>query len=573
MRNALLVYPEYPPSYWGINYALEMLGASAAFPPLGLLTVAAMFPPEYDLRVVDMNVTDLEDADLDWADMVFTSTMIVQRESLRTVIERCNHAGVSVVAGGPYPTSCHQEIEGVDHFVLDEAEETFSRFLRDLEEGSARKIYREPRKPDVTRTPIPRFDLIELQAYHAMCVQFSRGCPFDCEFCDITKLYGRVPRTKSPEQMVEEFETLYRLGWRGYLFLVDDNFIGNKRDALRLLPAIAEWQQARGYPFRLFTEASVNLARMDPVMDAMVDAGFNGVFLGIETPNPKALAITKKPQNISTREQDYLLNAVRKIQRRGMQVMGGFILGLDGDDEQVFGAQIQFIQDAGIPMALVGLLTALQGTDLYHRLQSEGRLLDVPVGTSTTALNFVPQMDPGTLIEGYLRVISTVYDPSLKNYFERCLTLFKHLKPLPHVTPSLRAHELYPALMMVRGRLSPGQIPAFGTFIAKVSKDHPSMLAEAIRLAALGYHFEKFTRHQQAFQGFKDFLEAELTLFREAVSSPGTNGGAFDRTREALLARVDSRYRSLPADARFHADGIDDAVASFRSAVATALGL
>ena len=302
-------------------------------------------------------------------------------------------------------------------------------------------------------------------------------------------------------------------------------------------------------------------------MDAMIEAGFNGVFLGIETPNPEALAITKKPQNISTREPDYLLNAVRKIQHKGMQVMGGFILGLDGDDERVFGSQVKFIQDAGIPMALVGLLTALPGTDLSARLKSEDRLLDVAVGTSTTALNFVPQMDPRKLLDGYLRVNSTVYDPSLENYFERCLTLFKHLKPLPHVTPSLRPHEVYPALMMVRGRLSAGQIPAYSRFIAKVSKNHPSMLAEAIRLAALGYHFEKFTRHQQLFQAFKDFLEAELTLFREAVSGPGTNGDSCDSRRQALLARVDSRYRSIPADFRFAADGLDDVVASFRSAV------
>jgi len=354
MRNALLVYPDYPPSHWGIDYALEMFGAKAAFPPLGLLTVAAMFPAQYDLRVVDMNASPLEDSDLEWADMVFTSTMIVQQESLRTVIERCNHAGVPVVAGGPFPTACHEEIEGVDHFVLDEAEETLARFLQDLAAGRAKPIYREPRKPDVTRTPIPRFDLIELSDYRFMCLQFSRGCPFDCEFCDITKLYGRVARTKSPEQMIDEFETLYRLGWRGSLFLADDNFIGNKRDALKLLPAITQWQRTRGYPFRLFTEASVNLARMDSVLDAMIEAGFDRVFLGIETPNPKALAITKKPQNFSSREPDYLLNTVRKIQHKGMQVMGGFILGLDGDDERVFGSQIQFIQEAGIPMALVG---------------------------------------------------------------------------------------------------------------------------------------------------------------------------------------------------------------------------
>ncbi|MDE0672706.1 MAG: DUF4070 domain-containing protein [Caldilineaceae bacterium SB0662_bin_9] len=567
MRNALLVYPEYPPSYWGINFALEMLGVKAAFPPLGLLTVAAMFPPEYALRVVDMNVSPLQDSDLDWADMVFTSTMIVQRESLQKVIERCHHAGVPVVAGGPYPTSNHQDIVGVDYFVLDEVEETFPRFLRDLDKGRAKNIYREPQKPNVTQTPIPRFDLIELSDYSTMCVQFSRGCPFDCEFCDIIKLYGRVPRTKSPQQIVEEFETLYRLGWRGYLFLVDDNFIGNRRDALNLLPAIAEWQREHGFPFQLFTEASVNLARMDSVMDEMIEAGFNGVFLGIETPNPKALAITKKPQNINGREPDYLLNAVRKIQHKGMQVMGGFILGLDGDDEQVFDAQIQFIQEAGIPMSLVGLLTALKGTDLYARLQSENRLLDAPVGASATALNFVPQMNPRILIEGYLRVVSTIYDPSLESYFERCLTLFKHLKPSPHVTSTLKEHEIYLALMAVRRRLAPSQLPAYGRYIAKVSKDHPSMLPEAIRLAALGYHFEKLTRVQIAHQGFEGFLAAELSAFREAAVDPETNGDTGDNRREELMARVNSRYRSIPAEYRFNADGIDDALASFRVSV------
>ena len=219
MPNALLVYPEQPPSYWGAQYALEIVGIKAAFPPLGLLTVAALFPPKYDLRVVDMNVSDLEESDLEWADLVFTSTMIVQRFSLQFVIERCNRAGVPVVAGGPHPTTFHDEIEGVDHFVLDEAEEIFPKFLRDLENGTAKAIYREPRKPDVTRTPVPRLDLIDMKNYYSMCVQFSRGCPFDCEFCDIPKLYGQVARTKTPDQMVNEFESLYQLGWRGPLFL------------------------------------------------------------------------------------------------------------------------------------------------------------------------------------------------------------------------------------------------------------------------------------------------------------------------------------------------------------------
>ena len=577
MPNALLVYPEYPPSYWGVNFALEIFGIKAAFPPLGLLTVAAMFPSSYDLRVVDMNVTPLEDPDLEWADLVFTSTMIVQRESLRTVIERCNRAGVPVVAGGPHPTTYHEEIDGVDHFVLDEVERTFGEFLRDLESGTARAMYREPRRPDVTRTPVPRFDLVDMKAYYSVSVQFSRGCPFDCEFCDITKLYGRVPRTKSPEQVVEELESLYRLGWRSHVFVVDDNFIGNKRDAMKLLPAIARWQKTRGYPFSLFTEATVNLARMDKLMDAMVDAGFSSVFLGIETPNPRALIKMKKPQNTNKRQENYLFNAVRRIQHKGIRVDGGFILGLDDDDEGAFDAQIEFIREAGIPMAMVGLLTALKGTDLYERLRGEGRLLEETPGavadavlnltSVNVALNFKPEMDCDTLIAGYRRVLTTIYDPTLENYFKCCLTLLEHLKPVAHLRKPMSGNALYMAIMSVRRRLSAGQVPTFTRFIATVSGEHPRMLQEAIRLAALGYHFEKITRQQMAISDFKEFLADELARFREEISQlPRQAAHSGDRRRE-MLARADARCKTIPHDFRYRGDGIDPALESFREAV------
>ena len=526
-----------------------------------------MFPPGYDLRVVDMNVTPLQEADLEWADLVFTSSMIVQRVSLQAVTKRCNRAGIPVVAGGPYPTSYHEEIEGVDHFVLDEVEETFAGFLSDLETGTAKAIYREPRKPDVSQTPLPRFDLIDTNAYHSMCVQFSRGCPFDCEFCDIIQLFGRVPRTKSPEQMIGEFDFLYRLGWRGPLFLVDDNFIGNKREALELLPVIAEWQKARGYPFSLFTEASVNLARTDELMDAMIEAGFNSVFLGIETPNPKALLKTKKPQNVGKREEDYLLHAVRKIQRKGMQVTGGFILGLDEDDEDVFDAQIDFIQRAGIPMAPIYMLAALKGTDLYERLKRENRLLDAPIEINATSLNFKPEMNPGTLIEGYRRVISTLYDPTLENYFNRCLTLFEHLTPVPHLQESRGKNALYLDLMGVRRRLSSRQLPAYNKFVAKVSRDHPRMLPEAIRLAALGYHFEKVTRQQIAIHDFKAFLEAEAEIFRGTSSSSVREVEEIGARRQELFMRAQARNQLIPDDFRYHGDGIDSALESFRVSV------
>ena len=567
MPNALLVYPRQPPTYWGANFALDILGVKSAFPPLGLLTVAAMFPPEYELRVVDMNVTSFKDSDLEWADMVFTSTMIVQRTSLEEVIARCNRAGVPVVAGGPHPTTFHDEIEGVTHFVLDEAEEIFPEFLRDLANGTAKAMYREPRKPDVTRTPVPRFDLIDMKSYWSMGVQFSRGCPFDCEFCDIIKLYGQVPRTKTPDQIVEEFDSLYRLGWRGSVFLVDDNFIGNKREAMKLLPVIAEWQKARGYPFALHTEASVNLARMAKLMDVMVEAGFDTVFLGIETPNPKALLKTKKPQNTNKRDDNYLFNAVRRIQGKGIQVQGGFILGLDGDDESVFDAQIEFIREAGIPVAPIYLLTALKGTDMYERLKREDRLVDVPIGTNATILNFRTEMDRRTLIEGYMRVTATLYDPTLENYLERCLTLLEHLEPVPHLHKPKSRNAVYADLMGVRGRLSARQIPAYTKYIAKVSRDHPRLLPMAIRLAAMGYHLEKITRQQNAIRDFMDFLTGELERLDEATARDAGDAEEVLHCMEDAFGRAKGRYESIPDEFRYEGDGIEMALESFRSAV------
>ena len=571
MPTALLVYPEHPPTYWGADHALEMSGVKATHPPLGLLTVAAMFPASYELRVVDMNVSDLHDADLEWADLVFTSTMITQHVSLRAVVERCNRAGVPVVAGGPHPTTFHEEIGGVDHFVLDEVEETFAEFLRDLESGTAKRVYREARKPDVTRTPVPRFDLIDIKNYATMSVQFSRGCPFDCEFCDIIKLYGRVPRTKSPEQVVEELDSLHRLGWRGPVFLVDDNFIGNKRDALELLPAIAGWQKARGYPFTLITEASANLALMDAMMDAMIEAGFDSVFVGIETPNPKALLKTKKQQNTNETQENYLYHAVRKIQQRGMQVQGGFILGLDSDDEGVFDAQIDFIQETGIPVAPIYLLTAVKGTDMYERMKSEGRLLEAPLGTNAMPLNFKTELEYGTLIDGYKRVIATLYDPTLENYFSRCLTLFRHLKPVRHLRKPRSRTEIDAAFMVVRRRLSAKQLPAYSKFIAKVSKDYPGMLSDAIYLAAMGYHFEKITRQQIAIHDFLGFLRSELEMFQEAVS--GRVSEEEIRTRsQTSLERAQSLYQSISEEFRYRDDGLDEALQSFRQTVAARTG-
>ena len=564
MPNALLVYPEQPPTFWGADYALEMSGIKATFPPLGLLTIAAMFPPHYALRVVDLNVSALHDADLQWADLVFTSTMITQHLSLQAVVDRCNDAGVPVVAGGPHPTTFHENIAGVDHFVLGEVEEVFEEFLRDLEDGAAKTIYRETVKPDVSHTPVPRFDLIDMKIYGTMSVQFSRGCPFDCEFCDIIKLYGRVPRTKSPEQVVAELDSLYRLGWRGPVFLVDDNFIGNKRDAMNLLPAIAAWQKTKGYPFTLITEASANLALMEELMDAMIAAGFDTVFVGIETPNPKALLKTKKSQNTSKTQENYLFTAVRKIQQHGMQVQGGFILGLDEDDEGVFDAQIAFIQETGIPVAPIYLLTALKNTDMYERMKAEKRLLETPIGTNAMSLNFKTEMDYGTLIEGYKRVIVSLYDPTLESYFERCLTLFRHWKPAQHLRKPRSKDEIFAALMGVRRRLSAEQIPAYSKFIAKVSKEYPRMLPDAIYLAALGHHFERIGRQQIAIHDFLSSLRNELETFQEAAPNPASEAEDFRSLGQTSFERAQQRYESIPDEFRYRGDGLHDALVFFR---------
>ncbi len=549
MPRALLVYPEFPPSYWGFRYALELLGKKAPMPPLGLLTVAAMFPESWELRLVDLNVQPLLDADLEWADLVLTSTMVVQQRSLREVIARCNEIGRPVAVGGPHPTSFASEIVGADHFLLDEVEETFPAFLADWEAGRAARVYRPEAKPAVTSTPVPRFDLLDLSAYGSMALQFSRGCPFDCEFCDITKLFGRVPRTKSNDQMLAELDALYALGWRGSLFLVDDNFIGNKKEALRLLPAIAEWQRERGHPFDLYTEASVNLAKHEPLMDAMVAAGFSMVFLGIESPNPEALLKTHKVQNTAKDDRDYLLHAVEAIQRKGIEVTAGFILGLDGDGPEVFDAQVAFIQRAGIPIAMVGLLTALRGTNLYARLEREGRLVAESTGNNVEiALNFEPELDREVLVDGYRRVLSTLYGPDLRAYFARCRTLLGRLGRGPKKNRRVSRAELGAALRSLRLQLFSAQGPAYAAFLAHTLFTRPTMLGEAIRMAVKGWHFQRYTEQTLAAHAYR---EAALDGYARAESLLERAAAVHDRLRRRVERQVGRQVgRALRSIAR-----------------------
>ncbi|RKU11761.1 radical SAM protein [Candidatus Poribacteria bacterium] len=563
MPNALFVYPEFPPSYWGFKYALDFLGKKSSMPPLGLLTIAGMFPNNYNLKVVDMNIEPLTDAHLDWADMVLTSTMIVQKASLYDVAQRCNRANIPIIAGGPHPTSYYdnikEECDGtVNHFLFGEVEEIFEDFLTDFESGTAEEVYREKRKPDITKTPPPRYDLIDINAYGSMALQFSRGCPFNCEFCDITKLFGRVPRTKSNEQMLAEFEMLYKLGWKGAMFVVDDNFIGNKRDAMRLLPAVKEWQEERDFPFALYTEASVNLVEIPDMLDAMSTAGFNMVFLGIESPNEEALITTSKGQNTSKEEDagSYLLQAVRKIQQKGMEVTGGFIIGLDGDTE--FDSHINFIQEAGIPMAMAGLLTALKETDLWHRLKQEDRLLIESSGNNTDmTLNFVPEMPREKLIDEYRRVISTLYDPTLKNYFARCYKMLQHMPYTPHNVRSIQKAEVRAFFRSIQLQMFSKQGLEYAKFLMKVLKNHRRMFPEAVRLAVMGYHLEKITRHTVAVEDFRTFLSGEMDSFKAKISqfahAQDDRMHEIQKYTKRLFARVKTEYESIHKDFRYAA--------------------
>jgi radical SAM superfamily enzyme YgiQ (UPF0313 family) len=404
----LFIYPEFPDTFWSFKYALRFIHKKASSPPLGLLTVAAMLPPEWEKRLVDLNVANLTDKDIAWADYVFIGAMAVQRKSVHQVISRCKGVGVKIVAGGPLFTQEYEKFGDVDHFVLNEAEVTLPHFLKDLEQGHAGRIYSTSEFPDIKTTPVPQWELIDLKKYASMSIQFSRGCPFNCDFCNVTALLGHIPRIKSAEQIISELDALYDRGWREGVFFVDDNFIGNKKSLKNeLLPALIEWQKTKkGITFN--TEASINLADDKPLMNLMVAAGFDQVFIGIETPDEGSLAECNKSQN---KNRD-LVEDVKILQRAGLQVQGGFIVGFDNDTPSIFQRQIDFIQKSGIVTAMVGLLQAPLGTRLYERLKQEGRLSGPLTGDNVDGTtNIIPIMNLDTLHEGYKDILANIYSP------------------------------------------------------------------------------------------------------------------------------------------------------------------
>lgn len=488
--KVLLVYPEFPDTYWSFRYALSFEGKKAAFPPLGLMTIASMLPASWERRLVDLNVRELKTSDLEWADIVFTSAMIIQKDSLHQVVARCKSLGKRIVVGGPYITTSSADLPEVDHIFIGEAETTLPEFLRDLEHGTAKRIYQAEERPSLALTPVPDFQLADLKSYSAMSIQYSRGCPFQCEFCDIIEIYGRRPRTKTNEQVLAELEALYHAHWRGMVMIVDDNFIGNKPNVKRLLPALIDWSEAHHFPFSFVTEASVNLADDEELLEGMRQAGFRRVFLGIETPVEESLKEAQKLQN--TRHS--LLESVRKIQHYGMEVMAGFIVGFDNDPEDIFERQIRFIRESAIPLAMVGLLNALPDTQLWRRLKREGRLVMETTGNNTDAsLNFIPKMDATRLVEGYKRILQNIYSPA--EYYQRVLDCLKFVvqdKVEPRGRNLLRdaitlGHIMFTLGIRDRARRE------FWRFFRRVTAMHRKDFAHAITLAAMGYHFRKLT--------------------------------------------------------------------------------
>ncbi len=491
--NVLLVNPQVPDTFWSLKNALKFVSKKAILPPMGLLTIASLLPKEWPVRLVDTAVRPLRDRDIQWADIVLLTAMFIQKKSADQIIARCQQQGKKVAVGGPLFTSIPELYTHVDHLILKEGEITLPMFLNDLQNGSPRKVYTTHDKADLQTTPLPRWDLVKMKHYGAMGIQYSRGCPFDCDFCDVTTLFGRRIRTKSIEQVLAELDHIYATGWRHEVFFVDDNLIGNTaRIKTHLLPAVIKWMEEKQYPFTFNTQASINLADDEELMELMVKAGFDCVFVGIETPNQESLSECNKVQN---RGRD-LLACVQKIQRFGLQVQGGFILGFDHDDASIFDSVIQFIQHSGIVMAMVGLLNAPRGTKLFQRLMKEQRLLNVSTGDNTDCtINFIPQMGKENLIRGYKKVLDTIY--SQRHYCRRIRSFLKNYR-LPSskkFRPNLREIGAFLKSIWHIGILSRGQIHYWKLIFW--SLQNPQYFRMTVRFSIYGYHFRKIFKNLQ----------------------------------------------------------------------------
>ncbi len=484
----LLVYPEIPATFWSFKDALKFISKKSAEPPLGLITVAAMLPEHWEKKLIDMNVNLLRDEDILWADMVFIGGMNIQIKSFREVIRRANKLGKTIVAGGPLATTQYQDFLGVDHFVLNEAEITLPLFLADFEKGCARHIYKSEEFPDISLTPVPMWELLDKRKYASMSIQSSRGCPYDCDFCSITMLNGRKPRTKNKEQLLHELDVLFNQGWRGGVSIVDDNFIGNKRKMKEeILPALIDWSKEKKYPFNFITEVSINLADDEELLHKVVEAGVESIFIGIESPSSDSLVECNKSQNLKRN----LITSIEKLQRNGLIVSGGFIVGFDNDKTSIFEEQIRFIQKSGIVSAMVGLLNAPTGTKLFKRLKTENRLLESFSGDNMDgSINFIPKMNYKDLIGGYSKILNTIY--SHKEYYERLKKFLREYR-LPSWKSSLITFadlKAFVKMLWILGIVENGKYYFWKLLFTSLIQ-YPKKFPLAMTFAVYGFHFRK----------------------------------------------------------------------------------
>jgi radical SAM superfamily enzyme YgiQ (UPF0313 family) len=487
----LLLYPRFPETFWGFKYALPFVRKKAAFPPLGLLTVAAQLPKEWEKRLVDLNIQNLKEKDLKWPDFIFISAMAIQKESVREIIDSAEKLGKKIVAGGPLFTTDYEEFSGgIDHFILGEAENSLPLFLEDLKNDSLKKIYKANQWPDIAKTPIPLWELINIEKYASMNIQYSRGCPFNCEFCDIVFLNGRKPRTKDKSQILKELDALYDRGWRDSVFFVDDNFIGNRMKLKEeILPAIIEWMEKRKHPFVFNTQSSINIADDKELMKLMSMAGFNTVFVGIESPNEESLKECGKLHNTKRN----LLESVKTIQNHGLSVSGGFIIGFDKDSPTIFDQMYLFIQKSGIVSAMVGLLQAGSKTRLWDRLKKEKRLIDLPTGSNTDCtINFIPKMNMDSLIAGYRRIIGRLYSP--KNYHQRMINFLKEYRSKNERRRKLNFSNLFAFLksVWILGVREKERV-YYWRILFRTLFMNPKLFPLVIDMAIKGYHFRKIS--------------------------------------------------------------------------------
>lgn len=486
--NILFVNPKTPATFWSFRFAVKFVSKKSTEPPLNLITVAAMLPQEWSKKLIDMNVSELKDKHIHWADYIFLSGMNIQRKSFEEVVTRANALKTKVVAGGPMVTSDYEEFQGISHFILNEAEITLPKFLNDLQQGKPKAVYSSDLYPDISQTPAPLWHLLEAKKYTIMSIQYSRGCPYNCEFCSITMLNGRKPRTKSVEQFISELDTLYESGWRSGVFVVDDNFIGNKKKIKQeLLPAIIDWSIIHKYPFTFGTEVSINLADDEELMSLMAKAGFDHTFIGIESPNSESLQECGKSQNL---KRD-MLQSVNKIHASGLRVSGGFIIGFDNDPADIFDQQINFIRKSGIVTAMIGLLNAPTGTRLFERMKQENRLLNIMSGDNMDgSINFIPRMNIQKLNDGYKKVLETIYNP--KEYYNRVKLFLNEYNPRKNkiekaTWPGVKA--LFKSFWKL-GVFSNSKRYYWKLFFLSLFK-YPQKFPLAITLAIYGFHFRQ----------------------------------------------------------------------------------